>query len=312
MVKTLRQIIRCPLQRVGEALSLVLCDVSPAQQAHVAAALLEIEDPADFAGEALYVAVHGDELRGAAWGQRQSGRVATFWPPQLVPGESEETAHQLAAAVVADLDDTSIEMTQVLLPTADLSAAPLLAAVGFDRLADLLYLTCEAERFPTEQPASQLEFIPYDGSERRTLMRLVERTYEQTLDCVGLNGMRSVDEVITGYQGTGKYRPENWLIVRGEGRDIGLVLLTEHPPARHWELMYMGLVPEVRGRGWGLRVTQHAAWLAHRAGIERIVLAVDAANTPALRMYRLAGFEIWDRRSVYVRFPPKTRRADPR
>ena len=39
-----------------------------------------------------------------------------------------------------------------------------------------------------------------------------------------------------------------------------------------------------------------------RADVERIVLAVDAANEPALRMYRTAGFESWDQRSVYVRF----------
>jgi ribosomal protein S18 acetylase RimI-like enzyme len=45
--------------------------------------------------------------------------------------------------------------------------------------------------------------------------------------------------------------------------------------------------------------------LARRASVERIVLAVDAVNEPAVRMYRSAGFEMWDRRTVYIRFPEK-------
>jgi ribosomal protein S18 acetylase RimI-like enzyme len=64
----------------------------------------------------------------------------------------------------------------------------------------------------------------------------------------------------------------------------------------------MGLVPSARGCGWGRQIAQHAQYLVQRAQVERIVLAVDAANEPALRMYDRAGFKSWDRRTVYVRF----------
>jgi ribosomal protein S18 acetylase RimI-like enzyme len=86
-----------------------------------------------------------------------------------------------------------------------------------------------------------------------------------------------------------------------EGRDVGVLLLADHPRAGHWELMYMGLVPEARGHGWGRHIARHAQWLARCAAVERIVLAVDAANRPALAMYERAGFAEWDRRSVFVR-----------
>ena len=95
-------------------------------------------------------------------------------------------------------------------------------------------------------------------------MRLVERTYEGTLDCTALNGVRDIDDVINGYQATGVFRPENWLFVRSGGQDVGVLLLADHPQARHWELMYMGLVPEVRGRGWGRQIARYAQWLAPR------------------------------------------------
>ena len=298
------EIRRCPPPRIAEALSLVLSDVAPSQRREISGRLLDVDDPAKLINEPLYVALRGEQLCGAAWGQRQTGNIALFWPPQLVPGEAEQTALRLAETVVRVLDDTAVELTQVLLPASDTAAAPVLEAVGFRHLATLLYMSCEAGRFPTEPPeASDLEFEVFSAATRHRLVAIVERTYEQTLDCVGLNGMRTIDDVINGYQGTGVFRPENWRLVRGHGQDVGVLLLADHPQARHWELIYMGLAPEMRGQGWGGTITQFAKWLARLAGVERIVLAVDAANEPALRMYRTAGFEMWDRRTVYVRFP---------
>lgn len=301
------EIIRCPPSLVAEALSLALSDIAPSQRRDIGRELVDVGHSTDLAHAALYVALRDGQLCGAAWGQRQIGNMAIFWPPQLVPRESEQTAYQLAESVIRMLDDSAIEVTQSLLPASDAAAAPLLRHVGFRHLADLLYLTCEADRFPTSPHAPpEFEFVPYSGALRTRLVRLVERSYEGTLDCVALNGMRAIDDVIDGYQSTGEFRPENWLIVRVRDEDAGVLLMADHPQARHWELMYMGLAPEFRGKSWGREVTRHALWLARRAGVERIVLAVDAANGPALAMYRSTGFETWDRRTVYVRFPAKT------
>ena len=39
----------------------------------------------------------------------------------------------------------------------------------------------------------------------------------------------------------------------------------------HMELMYMGLVPEARGRGgWGVTIVRHAQWLVRQAGCPRV------------------------------------------
>ena len=74
-----------------------------------------------------------------------------------------------------------------------------------------------------------------------------------------------IDDVIAGYRATGVFRAENWLIVQHDGQDVGVLILADHPQARHWELVYMGLVPEARGCGWGREITQHAQTLAERA-----------------------------------------------
>jgi mycothiol synthase len=298
------EIVRCPPNLRAEALALVLCELAPSLRREIAGGLLNADDPHEVANEALYVARRGDQLCGAAWGQRQSGNIAVFWPPQLEPGEMADTAEQLAESVVAVLDGTSIQLTQVFLSAPDPQTVKTLRHVGFLHLADLLYMTCESPKFPLAAPEpAGLDYVPYAGSERSRLMRLIERSYEGTMDCTALNGVRDIDHVINGYQATGVYRPENWLFVRSSGKDVGLLLLSDHPNAHNWELMYIGLVPEARGYGWGRQITRYAQWLARVANVERIVLAVDAANAPAVAMYHDTGFDLWDRRAVYVRFP---------
>jgi mycothiol synthase len=302
----LPQVVRCPPELLPEALALVLCDLAPSQRRAVGRVLLAVEDASELANEALFIARRGGELRGAAWGQRQSGNFAVFWPPQLFPGEDEQTAYALAESVIRRLDETAIDLTQALLPAPGATTINILRHAGFRHLADLLYLTCEASRFPLAAPPCDVAFEPYKTAERGRLVRLVERTYEGTLDCTALNGVRDLEDVINGYQGTGAFRPENWHFVRSEGEDVGVLLLADHPQAWHWELMYMGLVPEVRGRGWGRQIARYAQWLGRGAAIERILVAVDAANSPAEAVYRSTGFELWEQRAVYLRFPAKS------
>ena len=102
----------------------------------------------------------------------------------------------------------------------------------------------------------------------------------------------------------GVFRPENWLFVRSGAKDVGVLLLADHGMSQHWELVYMGLVPAARGKRIGAAIVQHAQQLVHRAGVARLVLAVDAANSPAIKMYNESGFIAWDTRIVYVRFAP--------
>jgi ribosomal protein S18 acetylase RimI-like enzyme len=297
------EILPCPPNRRAEALSLVLCDIAPSQRREIAGNLWQATGDAKSVASGLVVAVRGARLCGAAWSQPQPGNTAVLWPPQLVPGEPEQTASPLLRAALQWLDNAAVRMSQVLLPTRNEHVVGLLESVGFTHLAELVYLTCEAERFPTALSRhNDLEFVAYDRSEQERLATLIEQTYVGTLDCPALNGAREMEEVIAGYQATGVFRPELWQIVRNRGNEVGVLLLADHPSAGHWELVYMGLVPEARGHGWGWQIAQHAQAMAHRAKVERIVLAVDAANSPALAMYRGAGFEKWDRRHVYVRF----------
>ena len=249
----------------------------------------------------MWGAFHGEELTGAILTLTQPGRTAVVWPPRLVAGEPRETALQLLRAGQAHLPQVGIRLVQVLSPTDEGAAAELLTTAGFQYLSDLLYLVCLADDFPTTSPSPELQFEPYSPARHARFALLVDATYEDTLDCPAVNGVRSIDDVLQGYRATGHFNPERWFSVHHRGEEIGCLVLTDYLERAIWELIYMGVLPMARGHGHGLGIVRHALWLARQAASDRLVLAVDAANEPALRMYAAAGFRSYDRMSIYIR-----------
>ena len=132
----------------------------------------------------------------------------------------------------------------------------------------------------------------------------MERTYTDTLDCPQLNGVRDIEDVLAGYRACGTFAAARWLIVSRGEMGIGCLLLTDHEAEDQWEIVYAGLVPAARGKHYGLTMSRYAQWLAQRGGA-RLVLAVDASNAPAVKMYESAGFVIWDRRRALLQIFPR-------
>ena len=289
-----------PRQRAA-ALALMLQPLEPhVRSAHAEQLLLQgVRDENMFEG--LLIAERGGQIVGAVWAQLQSGATAFLRAPQLVPGESLQTGERLLAAVLELLQCRKVRIVQALVELDTSEEARWLRLAGLTHLADLLYLVSLDRTFPSDPPGGMLEFEPYQETEREGLGNLIQRTYLETLDCPQLGGVRDIGDVLDGYRATGSFDPARWLFVRHNGQDVGCLLLAAHPDVPQWELVYLGLVPEARGRGWGIEITRHAQWLARLADQPRLVLAVDALNAPAIAMYAAAGFVAWDRRSVYLR-----------
>lgn len=249
---------------------------------------------------ALWVAYRGAQLVGTIRAGAPAGRASTVSKPVLREGEPEATARALVERAVQALVAQDVQLVQAVVESDRPAERDRLLACGFRHVADLLYLVSVSGAFPVAPPAPELEFVPYDAAQPRRLASLVERTYEGSLDCPDLEGARPVDDVLAGYRASGPFDPGRWLRVRSGGEDVGCLLLADDSLGEQWELVYMGVVPEARGRGLGLAIARHAQWLARCAKRKRLVLAVDAANLPAKRAYAAAGFVAWDERSVLV------------
>ena len=255
----------------------------------------------------LLGAYRSDSLVAAVLAQSQAGRTAVAWPPRLVEGEAAETADALLAAICRELEGQGLCMVHVLLETVSESDDATLRRAGFEPLAKLLYMFCPRDEFPNTRPVQsnpndRLDFEPCDRSNHGRLAQIVEKTYMQTLDCPRLNDVRNIEDVLEGYRETGEFCPSRWLIVRHQGRDVGCLLLADHPDHDSTELVYMGILPSARGHGWGRQISQYAQWLTTGLNRPRLVLAVDSNNQPAIDMYVSVGFRVWERRIIYARF----------
>ena len=295
------QIVSATPRSMGEVLSLVFSKHEPQDALNrVRAALAEYRcGRLPLAG--LLAARRAGNLVGAAFAQVLPGRTATFWPPRLVAPEPEETAERLTSAAVEHARESGVKVIHALLDgQAEAGEVAKLEGAGFTALAELYYLLADKHEFPTVRPAGPLTFEPCTAEKHERLCEVVEATYEETLDCPDLEGIRSAKEVLEGYGAGGESYPPHWYVIRHEGRDVGCLLLADYGEHGNCELTYMGIVPSARGNGWGVLVTLYAQWVTVSVERDRIVLAVDSANHPARNMYAAAGFRGWDRRRVYM------------
>jgi ribosomal protein S18 acetylase RimI-like enzyme len=249
----------------------------------------------------LLEAVAAGQTVGAVWASPLGGKAALVWPTQVAAGRPKQLHLDLLAAIDDWMRRHGLRLATAFLTDERGAEAEQFLLAGYKRAAEVLYLASQRSDFPADAPRTELTFGPFDESQLARLTALVEQTYEGTLDCPLLNGARQTSDVIESYRATGVYDPSRWLLLTHQGRDVGCLLLADHPQQNQWELVYMGLVPAARGKTWGMQITRHAQWLARQAGRSALVLAVDAANAPALRAYTQAGFRTWDRRFVLLK-----------
>jgi len=290
------------------ALALVFRGLPEREGAERLESLCEGIEAGTVSPEGVIEARRQGRLVGAAFWQGQVGRTAMLWPPRRVPDEPAQTAQRLLEACLAMLAARQVELVHAMVEPGSRPDSQLLQDAGFAHLADLLYLVSVDGDFPQSEPSGALEYEAYSPDEHDRLKRLVEATYEQTLDCPALDGLRDMEDVLRGYRAMGVFSPDRWLIARHGGRDVGCLLLADHPEHGNFELVYMGLVPSARGNAWGAELARHAQWLTRQAGRPRLVLAVDALNHPAIHAYAVLGFRGWDQRSIFMKTLPGGRR----
>ena len=148
--------------------------------------------------------------------------------------------------------------------------------------------------------AAELTHQTYLSCHRELFHQTLMRSYEQTRDCPEVNGVRTLDEIIEGHRAQGCYDPTRWWLALQAGEPVGVLLMAEVSEWQGWDLSYVGVVPEARGRGIGREITCKALRDARAAGTTQLTLAVDTRNCPAWNLYLDLGFEAFDRREVYL------------
>ena len=69
-----------------------------------------------------------------------------------------------------------------------------------------------------------------------------------------------------------------------------------------WEIVYLAVLPEQRGKGYGQELVARALRTAARSGVCTTLVAVDEANAPAIGLYRRVGFQTHLKTVAFVSF----------
>ncbi len=247
-----------------------------------------------------------DRICGVLTVAVQADGTINFWPAAVVsglgPGKGAEIQRRLYSQAVDFFEQSDCWIAQCLLAPQDVSASRGLIAAGIPRLTELSFLArsleTELPAMPEQQMVAIEAFDPAANCDRFT--NLLERTWQGTLDCPELNGCRSGTEALDGHQLAGEFSPDRWLLFSIDGVDVGVLLLTDHPDEQVWEVVYFGVASEARGRGLGRVILLEGLRRAQQAGALELVLAVDARNSPALKLYTDLGFRPFDRRVVHA------------
>jgi ribosomal protein S18 acetylase RimI-like enzyme len=301
------------------ALSLLFSPLPASQRDEQLASALDAARRHELSLDHLIVALDGDELVGAVLAVMRPGRAAFLWPPVARPGfGTDEVSTGLLESIAAHVDGEGALFTQCLLDPSDTRGRATLDGGGFPFVTDLILLSrptgdagvetvkgVEESKRPSDPgcaaSSTLLSVESYSTESHAAFARLVERTYEGTLDCPVLARLRGGDDSLEAHRATGRFAPNAWRLYRREGQEVGILLLAEHPDRDLWEVAYLGVTPDARGRGVGRAILRDALALAQRSGRSAIEIAVDAGNIPALRLYRDFGFVDVRRFAVHLR-----------
>ena len=229
---------------------------------------------------------------GVAMTLDRPGRSAVIYHcPASAPGVD-------PAATVAAIDCVSqqalqrgIAFVQALTDGTDSIDGDMLLQGGFEHLADLETLKIELPAPPRDPlPCeSSLTFRPLSRMADGELDALVGATHEQSLDCPGLTGLRSPTDILAGHRASHRFTPETWWIADLDSRPAGVCLVNDTNSGRSAMIVYLGVIPHMRGRSLARAMVRHAETVAARSGHKALRLGVDMRNTYARNAYLAEG-----------------------
>jgi ribosomal protein S18 acetylase RimI-like enzyme len=285
---------------LAEAFGLIFRHPAETRERRVANALHLVRtgelDPAG-----VLVARASDGLRGAVICLPVPGASGLVWPPQVSINPPTAIEDELLHHAAVWLRQRGARLGQALLTPAEAHLALPLERNGFVHITTLWYMRHSLDvPFGLVRARDRLVYRPYADGDEDLFHQTLLRTYEETLDCPEVTGVRDLGEVLEGHRAQGVYDPRRWWLALDGDRPVGVLLLTGLPESDGWEVAYVGVVPEARRRGWGRELLHKALRAAHASQATHLTLSVDARNRPAWRLYLDLGFEAYDCREVYL------------
>jgi GNAT superfamily N-acetyltransferase len=233
------------------------------------------------------VAEQAGKLTAAAMPVVSPGRTMLLFASPPTSGVSESVLSRVIDGVCAGVSDAEAHLAQVLIEPTDDAMQRIYEAAGFEVMAELIYLhgTPRADApFPVLPPGWRWEH--YSAASHDQFVETIHASYQHSLDCPALNGMRDMHDVLEGHKASGVFDPNHWfLLLEGHEPRGVLLLASSGRDAAQMELVYLGVPESSRGKKLGEILMRQAMATVAAAKHERLALAVDEKNIPALKLY---------------------------
>ncbi len=219
-----------------------------------------------------------------------AGSVATF----LSSAPNFRNRNHLLSAITSAKKDRAkqgISIAHSLLGTFDHASIELFESAGFTKLATLQTMEWKNNTSKTNTiNTSEIQFIDASKVSKVDLCKILEQTYEGSLDCPSIYGLRKVEDIFEGHRGVDGYDPALWFLIHLKNKPVGVLFLHQPKGQQFLELDYLGITPWARRSGVGQEAIKHAVNQAIDRRCNQILLAVDDTNEPAIRLYEKAKF----------------------
>lgn len=234
----------------------------------------------------------------------QPGRTVLMLTPPRTGRDAMEGAS--AAVELALRRLAPIRLAQALVDPDDPSAEQPLFSAGFQRMARLVYMQRVLAGPPVAPGVPQaerrsLKIQTYSPATHGPFREALAASYEGSLDCPRLNGLRDLDDILEGHRVAGQHNPDLWTVLMDGERPAAVVLLSPTDNDDAMELVYLGVSPAYRRKGLAHWCLQHALHRTSELGLSKLMLAVDGENRPALRLYYRFGLKRFHERSAMFR-----------
>ena len=250
--------------------------------------------------------VVADDLREKlAWAtlpMALAGRTTLLMvPPRLGRGVTAKHVTHAVGGALSQSKRSGAVIAQVMLDPQHQAVQRVLLDAGFEDIAELVYLSREVRNPIRGQIlADQYRLQRYDRATHFRFGQCIERTYIDSLDCPRLNGRRAIDDIIDGHKAAGEFDPALWMLLSDlHDVDLGALLLSRLHDRQGYELVYIGLTPEARGKKLADALIRTALNTLANDGGGQLITACDATNAPARKLYHRHGFgQMYARRAL--------------
>jgi ribosomal protein S18 acetylase RimI-like enzyme len=238
----------------------------------------------------LWVIVAGGRTVWAILPIVSPGHTALLFTPSTRPPDID--VGPLIESACINVIERDVHLAQVLVDPPDKAIRSLYAGLGFREMAELVYLHVGTLRpvVPEDLPEN-FWWQTYSPATHPLFEQAILESYQKSLDCPALNGMRDIGDVIAGHKASGEFNPRFWFVLTERDMPRAILLLSRVPRTDTAELVYLGLAPQVRGRGIGDIAMRQAIWAVREMNLTRLTLAVDSQNSFALSLYYRHGMQ---------------------